>query len=163
MAEFVERHTDSVYAYVRHRLLPRTDLVDDVVQDVFLAALEGLGRFTGESSLRVWLLGIARHKVEDYYRARLREPESVSELDHDLLAAGDFPRLEEMIDRERVEEKTSDILRQLPETYSVALLWRYWELRSTKDMAASTGKTEKAIERILARARAHFRQLWEGK
>ena len=42
MAEFVDRHTDPVYAYVRHRLLPRTDLVDDVVQDVFLAALEGL-------------------------------------------------------------------------------------------------------------------------
>src|SRR5882672_10412171 len=75
MAEFVDRHTDPVYAYVKHRLLPRTDLVDDVVQDVFLAGLEGLSRFTGESSLRVWLLGIARHKVEDYYRARLREPE----------------------------------------------------------------------------------------
>jgi len=162
MAEFVDRHTDPVYAYVRHRLLPRTDLVDDVVQDVFLAALEGLSRFTGESSLRVWLLGIARHKVEDCYRARLREPESMSELDHDSMAAGDCPVFEEMIDRARLEQKTSDILRQLPVAYSVALLWRYWELRSTKDMAASTGKTEKAIERILARARAHFKQLWEG-
>jgi hypothetical protein len=28
-------------------------------------------------------------------------------------------------------------------------------------MAAATGKTEKAIERLLARARARFRELWE--
>jgi hypothetical protein len=28
-------------------------------------------------------------------------------------------------------------------------------------MAAETGKTEKAIERLLARARIQFRQLWE--
>lgn len=63
MAEFVSRHTDSVYGYVRHRLAPRTDLVDDLVQEVFLAALKGLHGFSGRSSLRSWLLGIARLRV----------------------------------------------------------------------------------------------------
>src|SRR5262249_21754841 len=67
-AEFVALHADGIYAYVRHRLIPRSDLVDDIVQDVFLSAWESLDRFQGTSPLRVWLLGIARHKVEDYYR-----------------------------------------------------------------------------------------------
>jgi RNA polymerase sigma factor (sigma-70 family) len=47
-------------------------LVDDVVQEVFLAALKGLAAFEGQSSLRTWLVAIARHKIEDIYRQRLR-------------------------------------------------------------------------------------------
>ena len=76
-AEFVMRFADPVHAYIRQRLAPRTDLTDDLVQEVFLAALKGLPSFTGRSPLRSWLLGIARHKVEDHYRARLRRSETV--------------------------------------------------------------------------------------
>src|SRR5713226_9211919 len=73
-AEFVALYADAVYSYVRHRLLPRTDLVDDLVQDVFLAAWESLPSFRGDSPVHSWLMGIARHRVEDYYRRRLRDP-----------------------------------------------------------------------------------------
>src|SRR5437588_12221893 len=65
-AEFVNTYTDAVYSFIRRRLNPRQDLVDDLVQDVFIAAWESLERFRGSSSLRGWLLGIARHKVEDH-------------------------------------------------------------------------------------------------
>lgn len=37
-AEFVARYADHVYGYVRRRLIPHTDLVDDLVQEIFLAA-----------------------------------------------------------------------------------------------------------------------------
>jgi RNA polymerase sigma-70 factor, ECF subfamily len=57
-AEFVARYADHVYAYVRRRLIPRADLVEDIVQEVFLAAWENLDKFRGDSSLRNWLLGI---------------------------------------------------------------------------------------------------------
>jgi len=40
------------------------------------------------------------------------------------------------------------------------LLWRYTENLSTREMAQNAGKTEKAIERLLARAREHFRRRW---
>ena len=69
-AEFLFLHADPVYTCVRNRLIPRTDLVQDVFQDVFLAAWQGLAGFRGTSSLRSWLLGIARHKVENYYRLK---------------------------------------------------------------------------------------------
>ncbi len=160
-ARFVADHTDYVYAYVRHRLAPRADLVDDVVQDVFLAALGSQSKFLANSPLRSWLLGIARHKVETYYRQRLREPEPLADSgDAPEPAAGGIP-IDEVIDRERLEAKTQRVLRQLPEAYGLALLWRYWENRSVRDIAEATAKTEKAIERLLARARARFRELWD--
>ncbi len=160
-AEFVSRYADPIYAYVSRRLAPRTDLVEDVVQDVFLAALEKLDTFAGESAVVGWLLGIARHKVQDVYRARLREPEPVA--DPELVNAHPAePRLDELIDVARAEEKARRILERLPAAYSAVLQWRYWEKRSIKEMAAQTGKTEKAMERLLARARTYFRRLWEG-
>ena len=159
-AEFVARYADAVYSYVRHRLLPRTDLVDDLVQDIFLSAWESLSSFRGDSPVRSWLIGIARHRVEDYYRSRLRDP-----LPHEVDApepADPAPelRLEEALDRERLCRKTKEVLESLPEIYSIALLWRYWEKRSTQQMAAETGRSQKAIERILARARALFKKRW---
>lgn len=158
-ARFVADYVDPVYAYVRHRLAPRADLVDDLVQDVFLAALASLPTFQGTSSLRSWLLGIARHKVEDCYRRRLREPDTLTD-DHPEPTANIAP-LDEVLDRERMEARTQQVLKRLPETYGLALLWRYWENRSVREMAEATGKTDKAVERLLARARARFRELWE--
>jgi RNA polymerase sigma-70 factor (ECF subfamily) len=160
-ARFVAEYTDGVYAYVRHRLAPRAELVDDVVQDVFLAALGGLSTFRGTSPLRSWLLGIARHKVESFYRQQLREPEPLADGGDAFEPTAGGVLIDEQIDRERLEAKTQRVLKQLPESYGLALLWRYWENRSVRDMAEATGRTEKAIERLLARARARFRELWD--
>lgn len=160
-AEFVSLHADGIYAFVWNRLIPRTDLVEDLVQDVFLAALENLSKFQGVSSLRSWLLGIARHKVEDYYRVRLREPLSIDGDDEEPLPVD--PAFDEFIDREQVAHKVRQVLKSLPEVYCLALLWRYWENRSACEMAVQTGRTEKAVERLLARAREQFKRRWNNE
>lgn len=162
-AEFVSRYADPVYAYLRQRLAPRTDRVDDLMQDVFLAALQKLDSFGGQSSVVAWLIGIARHKVEDHYRTKLREPETLSALEVDSRSGPvTHPDFDDLIDRTRAQEKTRRVLERLPEQHGLVLVWRYWERRSTREMAAATGRTEKAIERLLARARAEFRRLWEA-
>src|SRR5262250_2547399 len=74
-AEFVSLCSDWIYPFVRYRLLPRTDVVDDLMQEVLISAWRNLPNFRGDAGLRAWVLGIARHKVEDYYRKRIREAE----------------------------------------------------------------------------------------
>jgi RNA polymerase sigma-70 factor, ECF subfamily len=160
-AEFVSLYSDAIYSYVRRRLIPRVDLVDDLVQDVFAAALGSLTAFAGTSSLRTWLLGIARHKVEDYYRECLKQPAPLSELDDE----DDEPRqppveYDEVLDGAKRQQRVLRVLAGLSEPYRAVLLWRYWEKRSGREMAGLSGKTEKAIERLLARARHEFRRRW---
>jgi RNA polymerase sigma-70 factor (ECF subfamily) len=172
-AEFVSLYSDAIYAYVRLRLLPRADLVDDLVQDVFVAALGNLSAFAGTSSLRTWVLGIARHKIEDYYRDCLRQPGSLSDLEedgHQGAAPGSrgIPQqpqadYDEVLDGAKRRQRVLQVLSCLPEAYRVVLLWRYWEKRSARDMAVKSGKTEKAIERLLARARHEFRRRWNER
>jgi RNA polymerase sigma-70 factor, ECF subfamily len=161
-AEFVERFADCVYSYVRRRVMPQAEAVEDLVQEVFLAAWNSLGSFRGEASLRHWLLGIARHKIEDYYRKRLREPEVPEEIDEELPELVVIPKYEDELDRAANLEKTYRVLAKLPENYGLVLLWRYLEQRSASEMARLTGRTEKAIERLLARARDHFRKEWNN-
>ena len=159
-AEFVARFADGLYAYVRSRLAPRYDEVDDLVQEIFLAAWENLNRYQGSGLLQAWVMGIARHKVEDYYRARLRALEPIEDSHQDHLVSSVVPEFHEALEHEEMEGKTRSVLASLPDPYRLALIWRYWEQASTREMALKTGKTEKAIERLLARARAEFRERW---
>jgi RNA polymerase sigma-70 factor, ECF subfamily len=160
-ARFVAGHIDAVYGYVRHRLSPRVDLVDDAVQEVFVAALDGLAGFHAESSLRAWVLGIARHKVEDVYRKRLRAPENLDAIGReDEQRLTESPAIEERIDAARARERARQVIGRLPERYGLMLLWRYWEQRSVRDIAAALGATEKSVERTLSRARQRFKELW---
>ncbi len=46
--------------------------VEDVVQQAFLAALDGAARFDGRSSLSTWLFGITTRRALDAARARWR-------------------------------------------------------------------------------------------
>lgn len=159
-AEFVARFADGLYAYVRSRLAPRYDEVDDLVQEIFLAAWENLNRYQGSGLLQAWVMGIARHKVEDYYRARLRALEPIEDSHQDHLVSSVVPEFHEALEHEEMEAKTRSVLASLPDPYRLALIWRYWEQASAREMALKTGKTEKAIERLLARARAEFRERW---
>ena len=161
-AEFVAMYTDRVYSYVHYRLMPHADRVDDIVQEVFLTAWDHLDKYEGRASLRNWMLGIARHKVESYYRAQLREGRTL-DIDEDIVTgvADDPEEFEQLLDRKRRLERTQEVLQELPESCRLLLFWRYWEKRSTREIAASIEKSEKAVERALARARTQFRRRWD--
>jgi RNA polymerase sigma-70 factor (ECF subfamily) len=161
-AEFVARFADPLYAYVRSRMAPRYDQIEDLVQETFLAAWENLSGYSGSGPLQGWLMGIARHKVEDYYRARLRAPAPIEDVDADADFLASAPKVHELMEEAQLKEKTHQVLVGLPEPYRLALIWRYWDRTSAREMALKTGKTEKAIERLLARARAEFRERWSG-
>lgn len=158
-AEFVAEHADMIHSYLSRRLFPRTDLVEDMVQDVFMDALRGLPRFRGDSPLRHWLLAIARHKVQDYYRGRILEVE----LDDSAGEAAPGEPFDSWLDREHVSAKVRETMSALPDSYRCLLLWRYWEKASAAEMAARLGNTEKGVERMLARARDHFRRRWQNE
>jgi RNA polymerase sigma-70 factor (ECF subfamily) len=158
-AKLVELYSDAIYSYVYSRLTPQVDKVDDLTQEVFLAAWKGLPDYRGDSPLRAWLLGIARHKIEDYYRAQFRLPEPLPDDEGELPAEPEL-ELDEILDQERLRAKVQRVIQSMPRQYALVLLWRYWEKRSAREVSERTGRSEKAVERMLARARACFRERW---
>ncbi|MDX6669903.1 MAG: polymerase sigma-70 factor, subfamily [Solirubrobacteraceae bacterium] len=153
------RYFDRVIGYVRFLRVRSVD-VDDVVQQVFAAMLEGLGRYEprGEASFRSWLLGIARNKAfkhrlqED--RTELREPDAIEELLDALghhepgpAAAGWLSGPELMAAVLRL----SGLLREV-------VFLRYADDLSMAEIASATGRTEVAIQQAHSRALRSLRE-----
>jgi RNA polymerase sigma-70 factor (ECF subfamily) len=65
-------HVDRVHRTVARILGSRDPDVEDVVQQTFLAALDGAERFDGRSRVSTWLIGIATRRALDQARDRWR-------------------------------------------------------------------------------------------
>lgn len=157
-AEFVSLCSDWIYPFVRRRLSPRTEMIEDLMQEILISAWQNLATFRRDVELRGWVIGIARHKVDDYYRKRIREL-AIDENDLETEAALS-PRMEEKLEAAAEQERVERTLAQLPEAYGLALIWRYRDGKSLREMAEVIGRTEKAMERLLARARESFKKRW---
>ena len=161
IGQFVGEYTDVVYRFLSRRL-DQSELVDDLCQEVFLAAWTQLPNFRHESSLKTWLCSIARHKAADFYRRRIQECPLESEHGEDT----ELPSLAVVfdvanhLDQQRLEVKIQRLLSDMPDAYRVILRWRYWDHFSLAQIAEATGRTTKAVERLLARARTELARKW---
>jgi len=70
----VRRHLRDVYELAL-RLLNDPDLAQDVTQEAFVSALNGLPRFRGEASFRTWLMRITVNAARTAGRSRGRRRE----------------------------------------------------------------------------------------
>lgn len=70
--ELYRSHVARVHRHVARILGASDGDVEDVVQQVFLAALDGASRFDGRSTVSTWILGIATRRSVDHLRARGR-------------------------------------------------------------------------------------------
>ena len=95
---------------------------DDLTQETYLRAFGSLHRFEGRSSLRTWLLAIARRVCADALRSRRRRPFSLVRDGADLeaLAGGDAADrvgegavVTDLLDRLDADRREAFVLTQL--------------------------------------------------
>jgi RNA polymerase sigma-70 factor (ECF subfamily) len=69
---WVDDHGDVLYRFALLRVRD-PHVAEDLVQETFISALQGLQEYRGDSSERTWLVGILKHKVLDHFRKNSRE------------------------------------------------------------------------------------------
>jgi RNA polymerase sigma-70 factor, ECF subfamily len=62
--ELINKHHGALIRMAMGYVADR-EVAEEVVQDTWMAVIEGLGRFEGRSSLRTWVFGIMLHKAKD--------------------------------------------------------------------------------------------------
>ena len=62
--ELVSKHHGALIRMAMGHVADR-EVAEEVVQDTWMAVIEGLDRFEGRSSLRTWVFGIMIHKAKD--------------------------------------------------------------------------------------------------
>ncbi|PUZ22422.1 RNA polymerase sigma-70 factor, ECF subfamily [Chitinophaga costaii] len=65
--KWVNEYADYLFHYA-HQRVDDVALSNDLIQDTFLSALEGMDKFEGRSSELTWLRAILKNKIIDHYR-----------------------------------------------------------------------------------------------
>jgi RNA polymerase sigma-70 factor, ECF subfamily len=162
----VDRHLGEIYGFVFHLVGGNRVVAEDLNQETWLEAIDNIGHCDpSRGSFRNWLFGIARRRVALHFRRSdlgtrpvlpgddVRETASMED---DLLLPEDV--LEQV-------ERTSAVraaMLILSEDRRCVLLWKYTDGLSVEAIAARTGKTAKAVESLLSRARQQLRELLRG-
>jgi RNA polymerase sigma factor (sigma-70 family) len=152
--EIVEQHGAEIAA-LANRLLGWPQDVDDVIQEVFLAAFRGLATFRGECRLRSWLFTITINKCRHHRRrlSRLRliridEAGSHLYVNRDATMAA--------IDAESLG-RVRRAVRTLPDKYREAVVLRYLQGLDTSEVCRLLGITANALNVRLSRARERLK------
>lgn len=82
-AALYSEYVDAVYGYLAFRLRDK-EVVEDLVQETFLAAHQRLDRLQEVASPKAWLLAVAHNKLVDYLR---RQQEHLPLQEENLAAA----------------------------------------------------------------------------
>ncbi len=149
-----------VYGYVLAHSAGQVDLAQDVTQQTFVDAVRGYRSFDQRADVVTWLCAIARRKLADHYRRLEREERRHLRLIvAEIATGGDEPAWRSSDRREEVE----GVLGRLPAVQRAALLLAYVDGLSVREIASTLGRSEKATESVLSRARANFRRAWGGE
>jgi RNA polymerase sigma-70 factor (ECF subfamily) len=148
-ADLYRRYSRVIHGILLSRI-PRIE-VEDLVQDVFLAALQQLPALRESAAFGGWLAAIARNRAVDY----LRQAPRTTELPPDLASAG--------TDRSEAVFVLS-VIRRMPDAYRETLTLRLVEGMTGPEIAALTGLTEGSVRVNLHRGMKQLReQLSSGR
>lgn len=143
-----------------HRLLGWDEDVQDVVQEVFLAALSSRKAFRGGSSLRTWLTRIAINQCRKQARRRLlwrRLRRAVA----GRRRGGPAPADRQAVDRESFEQVRRAVQALPPACREVTVL-RYLEEMPIEGIAEVLSVSRNVVEVRLHRARQKLKEALAG-
>jgi RNA polymerase sigma-70 factor (ECF subfamily) len=146
-----DRYARMVHGILLSRVHPRE--VDDLVQEVFLAALRQLHALRDVSRFGAWLSAITRNRANDHYRK-----------------SGPEAALTEPVSEEQTEGRTSNpaeaeeaamilaVVRTLPDAYREPLILRLVEGMTGPEIAARTGLKHGSVRVNLCRGMQLLRE-----
>jgi RNA polymerase sigma-70 factor, ECF subfamily len=144
-----------VYGYLLARC-GDAGLAEDLTAESFLAAVHAARKPGAPDPSVPWLIGVARHKLADHWRRAERERRGLRLLDTEPPVDDPW---EAAIDRIRAREA----LGRLGPHHRAALTLRYLDGLPVPEVASHLDRTVHATEALLVRARAAFRQVYEGE
>jgi len=152
---FYDQALPVVYGYFLRRTGGLPALAEDLTQETFLAAVRQIQRGVSVDAPMPWLIGIARHRLVDHYRATAGSANRV-------FAIGDWidDHPDERDDFGPILEREVAIaaLDALPASQRLVIVLRYLDGMSVPEIASQTGKSIHAVESLLARGRATFKR-----
>jgi RNA polymerase sigma-70 factor (ECF subfamily) len=147
----VRRHNQRLFRAAR-AIVRDDDEAEDVVQQVWVAAYQGLAGFRGESALTTWLTRIVVNEALAR-RRRQKKGEHLALIDEEARAVTDGRTPEEEAAAGELGRLLEAHIDRLPDIYREVLVLRDVEEMTTAETAACLGVSEETVRVRLHRAR----------
>jgi len=144
-----------VYGYLLARCR-RASVAEELTSETFLAAVDAVQRDFPQQPSNPWLIGIARHKLIDYYRREMREERGLVALGADSGLQQTQDPWEVQIERIRAQAA----LDRLSVQHRTVLTLRYLDDLPVPHVADLMNHSVHATEALLVRAKAAFRLVY---
>ena len=144
-----------VYRYLMARCGGDADLAEELTQQTFAEAVRQRATFDGRSDAVTWLCGIGRHKLVDHYRKSRRDAERQLRIVSEWSAGQS-----QAWSQDELRSGVETALARLSGEQRMVMILRYLDQMPVREIASTIGRSEKATESLLSRARDAFRRAY---
>ncbi|MBP1931739.1 RNA polymerase sigma factor [Ammoniphilus resinae] len=158
--DFYQKNNRMVYAYFL-KVTGSQEESEELTQETFYQAVKSVHQFKQQSSLKTWLLQIARNVYRNNVRSWARDQKlfSVSE---DIEMHGDDTHNPLRISlHNQSKNEIRSIFQKLPDDYRDVLIFKEIEGLTHEEISRILGKTPQSTKVLLYRAKQKFKQLYE--
>jgi len=148
--ELMQRHQQKVY-HIAYSFARSEQEAMDITQNIFLKAYENIGLFREESQFKTWLTRISYNEGQNWMRKNKRHLIDQRINSHTTEATSPITQEDEYL---ATENKTI-LLRSLYELntkYRLAVILRYFEDSSIRDIAVTLNCSEGVVKNMLYRS-----------
>lgn len=170
--ELVSRYYRQVFAFLA-RFLSRTDVAEDITQEIFVKINNSLATFDTSKSFKPWLFAVAANRARDAMRAGGRQVRTLS-LDRssspsqeqslgDILPDTEQESPTDELIRLETRDRVRTMVDQLPENAREILLLAYYQQLPYKDIAETLDIPVGTVKSRLHKAVTSFAKLWKAQ
>jgi RNA polymerase sigma factor (sigma-70 family) len=150
-AEIVRRYLNLVYAAAL-RQVRSPQLAEEVAQSAFTELARNSGRLAPDTVLAAWLYQVTRRRALDLVRREARRQlreQIATEMNAANATTDDWRQIEPLLD---------EAMHALDETERAAVLLRYFENKSLREVGAALGTSDDAAQKRVTRAVERLRE-----
>ncbi|MBR2232749.1 MAG: sigma-70 family RNA polymerase sigma factor [Prevotella sp.] len=136
----VRQYSEMLYWKIRNIVLDHED-ANDVLQNTFIKAWQGLGEFQSKSKLSTWLYRIAVNESLDH----LRKKKNKVSADEDISVANRL-LADEFFDGDEAQALLQEAIAQLPDVQRTVFTLRYYDNMKYSEMSIVMKTSEGALK-----------------
>ena len=159
----VRRYEDKLSRYIKRISLIRGDVLEDLLQDIFVKVYVNLNSFDTSLKFSSWIYRITHNETISYFRKNKKHEEFVSIPDEDLEVVASELHIEEDHSNKDSLEKLNEGIFELKEKYREVIVLKFIEDKSYEEISDILQIPTNTVGTQINRAKKHLKKILISK
>ncbi|WP_020402208.1 RNA polymerase sigma factor [Gracilimonas tropica] len=138
--KLVDKYQKPLYFHIR-KMIKEVELVEDLVQEVFMKAFHNLSTYSNDYAFSTWLYRIATNHTIDYLRKKklktlsINEPYKTKDGEMEIQLPDETYLTDQPVIKKQRKQIVQQAIEDLPEKYKAVIEMRHMEEKSYQEIA----------------------------